>query len=367
MRNLLAFELSRRMGMPYTPYAAAVDVLLNGEYKGTYQLSDQVEINKNRVNITEMEATDIAGEALTGGYLFEIDAYADQEPANIMFYSAKGNPVTIKSPDEDVITSEQYNYIKSYFNQMESQWQTYLDLNTFLRHFLVGELSGNTDTYWSVFMYKERGDEMIHTGPVWDFDIAFENDNRTYPINSKTDYIYRSGGSCAGNMKNFVDGIVINNSQAKQQLFSIWKEARQAGLTSESITAFIDAMEQYLQESQQLNFLRWPIMNQKVHQNPKIWGSYAAEVQNVRRFIQERIEWMDSRIGYTYVPSGIRSIDNGQFFAEQSGKAERIKDNGAGAWYDLNGRRVFVPSVSSTSSVLPKGVYIYNGKKVVIK
>ena len=69
-------------------------------------------------------------------------------------------------------------------------------------------------------------------------------------------------------------------------------------------------------------------MNQKAHQNPKIWGSYAAEVQNVRRFIQERIEWMDSRIGYTYVPSGIRSIDNGQFFAEQSGKAERIKDNG---------------------------------------
>jgi hypothetical protein len=30
MRNLLAFELSRRLGMPYTPYGTAVDVLLNG-------------------------------------------------------------------------------------------------------------------------------------------------------------------------------------------------------------------------------------------------------------------------------------------------------------------------------------------------
>ena len=31
MRNLLAFELSKRLGMPYTPYGTAVDVLLNGE------------------------------------------------------------------------------------------------------------------------------------------------------------------------------------------------------------------------------------------------------------------------------------------------------------------------------------------------
>ena len=31
MRNLLAFELGRRMGLSYTPYGTAVDVLLNGE------------------------------------------------------------------------------------------------------------------------------------------------------------------------------------------------------------------------------------------------------------------------------------------------------------------------------------------------
>ena len=45
MRNLLAFELSKRLGMPYTPYGAAVDVLLNGEYKGCYQLCDQIQVH----------------------------------------------------------------------------------------------------------------------------------------------------------------------------------------------------------------------------------------------------------------------------------------------------------------------------------
>ena len=306
MRNLLAFELSRLMGMPYTPYGTAVDVMLNGEYKGCYQLCDQIEVNKDRVNITEMEPTDISGSALTGGYLIEVDAYAYDEVK--WFNSTKGNPVTIKSPDDDEITDEQFNYIKQYFNTMESKWTTYLDLNTFLRHFLVGELSGNTDTYWSVYMYKQRDDDMIHTGPVWDFDLAFENDNRTYPIMNNSDWIYSSTGSCAGNMRQFVNNIVKNNAAAKSQLLQIWGEVREAGLTEEYMTAYIDQMEQHLQQSQKLNFLRWPIMSQKVHQNPKIWGSYTAEVQNVRRYMQERIAWMDKKLGYTYIPSAIDSL-----------------------------------------------------------
>ena len=102
MRNLLAFELSRRMGMPYTPYGRAVDVLLNGEYKGCYQLCDQVQVHKNRVDITEMTPQDVSGSALTGGYFFEIDAYADQEQSK--FWSGQGTPVTIKSPEEDSIS-----------------------------------------------------------------------------------------------------------------------------------------------------------------------------------------------------------------------------------------------------------------------
>lgn len=304
MRNLLAFELSHRMGMSYTPYGTAVDVLMNGEYKGCYQLCDQIDINKNRVPITEMTPEDNDGDALTGGYLIEVDAYANKETS--WFNSNKGNPVTIKSPDDNEITSQQSQYIKNYFNTMEQQWSTYLDLNSFLRHFLVGELSGNTDTYWSVYMYKERNDSKLYTGPVWDFDLAFNNDKRIYPVNQKTDYIYRSGGSCAGKMKTFVDNIVVSNNAAKQQLLQIWDEVRQAGLTETNVVSFIDDWEQQLQQSQRLNFLRWPILSQRVHQNPQALGSYAKEVDVVRLYMKERIAWMDKKLGYTYEPSGIQ-------------------------------------------------------------
>lgn len=306
MRNLLAFELSRRFGMPYTPYGTAVDVLLNGEYKGCYQLCDQIQVHKDRINIEEMTSADNEGSALTGGYFVEIDAYAERETS--WFRSNNRNPVTIKSPEEDSITTQQRNYIRAFFNKMESEWETYLDLNTFLRHFLVGELSGNTDTYWSVFMYKQRDDDMMYTGPVWDFDLAFNNDDRTYPVNSKSDFIYRSGGSCAGSMKSFVNKIVINNAAAKAQMLDIWDEARQGGLTEKDLVAYIDSMETALQESQRLNFIRWPIMNQYVHQNAHLWGSYQAEVENVRSFMKERLVWMDNRLNYTYVDNGIADV-----------------------------------------------------------
>ena len=298
MRNQLAFELSRRFGMPYTPFCAYVDVVLNGDYKGSYQLCDQIEVRKNRVNITEMTPRDNSGEALTGGYLFEVDAYAGDEPFQAVFQSSYGTPVTIKSPDEDSITAQQKNYITQRYNAMEANWRQYLDLNTFLRHFLVGEVSGNTDTYWSVYMYKHRSNDTLYVGPCWDFDLAFDNDNRTYHVCDRSDYIYRSGGSTIGYMRTLVDNIVINDAAAKQQLKDLWAQLRRNGFTEESMLAYIDEQAELLDHSQQLNFLRWPILNQYVHQNPAARGSYQAEVENVRSYIRNRIPWMDRKLGF---------------------------------------------------------------------
>lgn len=308
VRNMLAFEISRQLKMPYTPFCTLVDVMLNGEYKGCYQLTDQIEINKNRVNITEMSPEDNSGEALTGGYLFEIDAYATEEAS--YFISFCGNPVTIKSPDEEEITTEQYNYIRTHFNKMEQNKKKYLDMYSFLRHFLVGELSGNTDTYWSTYMYKQRSNDTIYTGPVWDFDLAFDNDQRTYPVNRLKDYVYRTKGSEAGDMIVFVDQLVYYDNDIKQQLRETWRHARHKGFTPDNMIAYLDSLETVIQQSQRLNFMRWDIMNTYVQQNPVLWGSYEAEVQNVRRFIAERFQWMDTKLENTTGDHALRGDVN---------------------------------------------------------
>ena len=308
MRNCLAFEVSKRLDLPYTPWAQPVDVIMNGEYKGCYQLCDQISVDPHRVPVTEMMPDDNEEPFVTGGYLIEIDAYASQETS--WFSSNRGNPVTIKHPGDDDITTQQHNYIKNYFNLMESSvfasnytdpengFRKYLDVTSFLKHFLVGEYSGNMDTYWSTYMYKEREESQFFVSPCWDFDLAFDNDQRIYPVNGRSDWAYK-GGSAAGNMKSFVSRILSDNA-ADAQLRQLWKDSRKPGCLDEvSLLAYVDSMAQAIEASANLNFIRWPdLLNSKVHQNVFVPGSFEGEIDILRNYIPARLAWIDNYIGY---------------------------------------------------------------------
>ena len=291
MRNILAFEVSRRVGMAYTPFCAPVDLIINGEYEGCYQLCDQVEVGANRVPAKD-------------GYLIEIDAYNYTE--DVYFYSSKDMPVTVHYPDSDEITSAQKTFIQNFFGNMETAvfasnykdatngYRKYLDLDSFLKNFIVGEFCGNTDTYWSVYMYKDGNQGKFFTGPSWDYDLSFENDGRTYPINNINDYIYCSKGSVASDaVKQMVTRIVKNDSSAKARLAEIWGQSK--GSLAD-LNSYVDQTATLLEESQQLNFKRWPIMNEWVHQNPRIDGSYAGEVKRVKDYITNRLTKFDQLV-----------------------------------------------------------------------
>ena len=291
MRNILAFEVSRRVGMAYTPFCTPVDVVLNGEYEGCYQLCDQVEVGTGRVPAKD-------------GYFIEIDAYAYSE--QVYFYSAKGIPVTVKYPDHDEITPAQLSFIKDYFARMESAvlgadykdpekgFRKYLDLDSFLRNFIVGEFCGNTDTYWSVNMYKDKGEGVLFTGPAWDYDLAFENDGRTYPINKLKDYIYASNGSVAADaVRTMVNRIVKNDPDARARLIEIWEEVKPS---LENLNDYVDETAALLDESQRLNFKRWPILSTYVHQNPQVKGTYSGEVNVVKNYITGRLTRFDELV-----------------------------------------------------------------------
>ena len=306
LRNCLAFEVSKRLGALYTPWCQPVDVIMNGEYKGCYQLCDQISVDANRVPITEMTPNDNEEPWVTGGYLVEIDAYASQESS--WFNSSRGNPVTIKHPGDDDITTQQHNYIKNYFNLMESAvfssnytdpqngYRKYLDIESFLKHFIIGEFSGNMDTYWSTYMYKDREETQFHVSPCWDFDLAFDNDTRIYPVNGRTDWAFR-GGSCAGNMRSFVNRLLSDDS-ADKLLKQLWKDHRKPGsLDEQSLVAYVDSMADAINASQRLNFIRWPILNSIVHQNVSALGSFDAEVNVLRNYIPLRLQWIDDYLG----------------------------------------------------------------------
>ena len=303
MRNLVAFEIARRMGQNYVPWSKPVDVIVNGEYRGCYQLTDQLSVDKDRIDITEMGPADIEGEALTGGYLLELDGYASKEIS--WFTSAVGNPVTIKSPDDDVITTEQAQYIRNEFNLMEASilasnfddpdfgFRSRLDEKSLLQYFLTEELAGNPDAFWSCYMTKERNENLFRVGPVWDFDNAFDNDNRYYPINHYDEFLSLSIGG-AGNSRSLLKRL-FTDQVFRDSMAVMWNTAReQRGITAESLTAYIDSTATEIMQSQRLNFIRWPILDQLVQVNPRAGGSYEVEVGWIKEYVENRIPWLDN-------------------------------------------------------------------------
>ncbi len=306
MRNIVAFEVSRRMGMPYTPYCKPVDVILNGEYKGCYQLSDQITIDKDRVAIKEMEPTDNEEPNISGGYLIEVDGYANQEKS--WFTSSRGIPVTIKSPDEDDITAKQHEYIKNCFDEMERRlhssyytdpatgYRSVLDVESFMKYFLQEQIVANPDVFWSTYMYKGREDNQLHVGPCWDFDNAFNNDKRSYDMNDKTDF--NMGG--APNMDGFTRRI-LSDPYVARTLRTRWRYYRDsADVNLESLLAYVDSTAQLLDHSQRLNFMRWDILGKQVHENPieGVTGEYYSTVEFLKTFLRGRFPWMDRMLGY---------------------------------------------------------------------
>lgn len=119
MRNGVAFEISRFIDLEFSPSAVFVDVVLNGQYLGNYMVSDQMQVGAGRVDIDEMDETNISGEELTGGYFMEIDGFGDSEPVH--FTTNHGLLITLKSPDEELVQQVQIDYIKNFVNTFESK------------------------------------------------------------------------------------------------------------------------------------------------------------------------------------------------------------------------------------------------------
>ncbi len=336
MRNNIAFEMSRRLGLSYTPWIQNVDVIVNGEYKGNYQLCDQVTVDPGRVDIFELLSSDNEEPNISGGYLLEITSPGGEEYHFSSEYG--GIPVDIKSPDEKDITAEQFAYICDAFNEMESRlwssvylhpdkgYRNKLDLDSFLRYFLVGEFAGNNDAMWSLYLYKERNDDLFHFGPVWDFDLSMDNDQRTYPANGKPDWLYNYGSAVSG-IRDFVSRI-LSDPAANETLCTIWTEMRESGAFSrDSLCAFVDSLGVVLNESQKLNFTRWDNLGTLLTLQQFAPGTYQGELDIIKSYLKERIRWIDNKLGYEVIPD---NPDNQDFVIstpqELMDFADRVND-----------------------------------------
>ncbi len=186
LRNNVAWWISSHLpGIKYTPRFQHAELILNGRHRGVYQVVEQVRIDNDRVDINEMKPTDTEGEAITGGYLIELDRMSDDTDQwrwVLPHLQGGSHQANIKKPKIDESNQAQHDYIKDYLfkvdkllgtsEDMEYVMETYIDMPSWAAQWLVFELSGtpepNGPNSW--YTFKEKNDDKWYCGPPWDFD-----------------------------------------------------------------------------------------------------------------------------------------------------------------------------------------------------
>ena len=221
----------------------------------------------NRVNISKMEPTDISEPNITGGYLLQIGGssgwFGRQGRGNTQinsFKTTKGITGSIEYPKKDEITPEQKTYISEKLNEFEDEIYNgildSIDLESYSKYFLVEEFCGDPDNVFSSFYFtKERNDDKFYFGPVWDFDLAFDNDKRLNPTSEKPQFCLYYGDS-AGTTREFIKAL-IENKNVMKYIKDTWDKLCDTVLNETILQDFIDEKSEYIEESVKLNILKW--------------------------------------------------------------------------------------------------------------
>ncbi|MCQ2965054.1 MAG: CotH kinase family protein, partial [archaeon] len=328
VRNDLAFKISSLLEMKYTPVCKFVDVMVNGEYKGTYQLCDNVEVGKNRVNLSKMDETCVEEPEITGGYMIEACGHS-QWQGDTTYQSDKGIVYIIRYPKEKDITKEQINYITKKVSEIEEEVYSgkydNIDLDSLMKYTLVQELGVNMDFLWSTYMTKEREDNKLYFGPLWDFDLAFGNDVRSRPLDDKNNFIFKYSGS-SGTMKQFYT-LLFNNKKLLDKVKKYWVEITKTKsiLTKDILIDYIDEQLKYIKDSRELNFIRWDMMTKTINFFAEDLCTYDEQTEFLKSMVIGRFNQLGEIIANATVDSVNEEIP-------ETGGWGGFGGNGNGTW-----------------------------------
>ena len=325
MRNVLAYKLANDLG-EYAPRTRFVELVLNEEYMGVYVLMEKIKRDRNRINIAEMDTLDNTGDALTGGYIIKVDKTAGETNSGWTSIYPPYEGTNSKTyyqyhyPRPADITDAQKEYIRDYFNGFEelmassgyqhpdTGYARYLNTDSFIDYIIVNEVSKNVDGYrLSAFMYKDRDSRngKLTMGPVWDYNLAFGNADYYTAYNPAgfiLEYFLNDEEFHQSDQFQvpFWWRQLMNDPLFKNRLYKRYWELRQQELDVGRILTYINSTANLLEEAQQRNFQKWEIFGMYVWPNAYIGVNYEDEMDYLKSWIQDRIEWLDDNIYQIY-------------------------------------------------------------------
>lgn len=312
IRNSLATEIGKYVGLPYNAAYKFVDLVINGEYWGSYHIGDHIQVDADRVNIDSNE-----------GWFMEMVAGQDFEEAPIIkpnLGNGIGNAsINIKNPevDNDDSSDPAITAIADWFNNTlaptmneyttdihgeENGMRTYVDIETLIDYVITSELTGNYDAVISNYLYKDKTDTKLKFGPIWDNDLSFGNyeNNGNGPTVNKHIYQNKNADWSAFGLfvkKFFGDAVFMKAYKRK------WDKLN----ANNSIVSFINdkvsTISSSISCSWEDNSERWPLSQQLIS-----WGGltydnnadYSTVLKDITDYVSAHTSWLNTEYSSWY-------------------------------------------------------------------
>jgi len=310
IRNVISYGLYGKMGH-YSPRTRFLELVVNGDYKGLYVLTELIKRDRNRVDIAGLTTNDTAYPGISGGYILRVDKRSGMEP-----YEYWESPVPpgvpgfnyiyyqYYDPGYEELTEAQRNYIRDYMQQFDEVFSSedfkdpvygyrpYLDIPSFVDMMILNEVTKDVDAYrLSHYFYKENdlnGGKLVN-GPPWDYNLTFGNNDFAGDLNRPSNWVYTK----------FINIYwwtrAMEDPWFRNRLYCRWADLYAGVLSNKSIQGMIDSCITTMGPAVERNFRRWPILGTYIWPNSYVGDSYQDEEAYLRLWIRERITWMDSQ------------------------------------------------------------------------
>ena len=266
---------------------------------------------------------------MTGGYLLEVGT--SEGPIHISKYhpvSADGSYTytvrfilfQFKSPDYVDMDYTQVSYINGAVDRMEDAfaspnfkdsvegYRKYIDVQSFMDYQLVNELAHNVDAYRLGAKFYKRRDSIDSRFKmvIWDLNLGFGNCRHNFGwatnnwMSRQNQILYDNGDY----MIPFWWNRLIKDNAYVLARRARWKEMRESNLQEHRLMGVLDSLANEVTRcgAEARNSQAWPRWGVWVWPNYYVSKSYQDEISFMKRWIKERVAWMDGALKYTPSP-----------------------------------------------------------------
>lgn len=323
LRNALTCELGKIVGMPFNPGYKFVDLVINDDYRGTYQITDHPEVDGDRINVNEDTGwyVEFQGQQNMCDYpMFVSSPYfiniKNPEPAYTDAMTTRADSLVVEDPIKNQVSAwfGQSGWQKGFgknFTNPTLGWRAYNDEETLMNWWIVTEITGDYDGMMTVKAYREANGK-LHWGPVWDKDLAYGNYNGSS--------MGTANGSLVKNCSNtswYMSGIFAKFAADPEFMLKVKTkmDALVAAGLKTTLCNKIDDMANNIAGTEALNYGKWGYtspqagVEEQYHAGVEGYDNYAAYVTQLKNWINDRVDYVQEQ--FTSLSNTANAVQEG--------------------------------------------------------